>query len=147
MSSLATTRFVSCAFSELDMPAPPDFVRDGELGATILTCQGHRGMRLRVYGSHDSAPENKTAKIELWAFEESGKYKHFRPWLFGTIVATLIKRVREDHEQIPVVNLAYDGQAEGNLLTRIEAFMHQVKEFHDRGRRRGARTTVDIAAG
>jgi hypothetical protein len=54
----------------------------------------------------------------------------------GSIVAVLLKSVREDHDQMPVVSLSYDGQAEGNTLTRVEAFMHQVKEYH---RRRGSR--------
>ena len=52
----------------------------------------------------------------------------------GSIVAALLKRVREDHEQMPVVSLAYDGQAEDSTLTRLEAFMHQVREFHQRER-------------
>jgi predicted nucleotide-binding protein (sugar kinase/HSP70/actin superfamily) len=51
----------------------------------------------------------------------------------GSIVTALLKRVREDHDQMPVVSLAYDGQSEGSTLTRLEAFMHQVREFH-RGR-------------
>jgi len=50
----------------------------------------------------------------------------------GNICAALLKRVREDHEQVPVVSLAYDGQNLGGKLTRLEAFMHQVKEFHRR---------------
>ena len=65
----------------------------------------------------------------------------------GSIVTALLKRVREDHEQMPVVSLAYDGQAEGNTRTRIEAFMHQVKEFHRRKRKRAERMHVDVAAG
>ncbi|HUV39595.1 MAG TPA: acyl-CoA dehydratase activase-related protein, partial [Planctomycetota bacterium] len=65
----------------------------------------------------------------------------------GSIVTALLKRVREDHEQMPVVSLAYDGQAEGNTLTRVEAFMHQVKEFHRRKRRHVERMHVDTAAG
>jgi len=65
----------------------------------------------------------------------------------GSIVRALLKRVREDHEQMPVVSLAYDGQAEGSTTTRLEAFMHQVSEFHRRRHRRRVRSLVSTAAG
>ena len=65
----------------------------------------------------------------------------------GAIVTAVLKPVREDYHQIPVVSLAYDGQAEGNTLTRLEAFMHQVKEFHRRSRRSTGRIHIDVAAG
>jgi predicted nucleotide-binding protein (sugar kinase/HSP70/actin superfamily) len=64
----------------------------------------------------------------------------------GSIVSALLKRVREDHEQMPVVSLAYDGQPEGSTLTRLEAFMHQVKEFHRRKPRRRTRTYAGATA-
>jgi hypothetical protein len=35
---------------------------------------------------------------------------------------------------IPIINVAYDGQGATNITTRLEAFMHQVKEhFMNRG--------------
>jgi hypothetical protein len=55
--------------------------------------------------------------------------------------------VREDHEQMPVVSLAYDGQAEGGTQTRLEAFMHQVKEFHQRKTRRAPARHAKATAG
>lgn len=48
----------------------------------------------------------------------------------GTITNALLKRCREDHNNIPFLNMAYDGQAQTNTMTRLEAFMHQVKRFH-----------------
>ena len=65
----------------------------------------------------------------------------------GSIVTALLKRVREDHQQLPVVSLSYDGQSEGSTLTRLEAFMHQVKAFHRRSRRPRSRTYETAAAG
>ena len=47
----------------------------------------------------------------------------------GTIVSTLLKRYREEHNNIPILNMAYDGQEQTNTLTRLEAFMYQAKEF------------------
>jgi predicted CoA-substrate-specific enzyme activase len=47
----------------------------------------------------------------------------------GTIVSTLLKRYQEENNNIPVLNMAYDGQEQTNTLTRLEAFMFQAKEF------------------
>ena len=47
----------------------------------------------------------------------------------GTIVNALYKRFREEHDNIPFLNLAYDGQEQTNTRTRMEAFMYQVRKF------------------
>jgi predicted CoA-substrate-specific enzyme activase len=43
----------------------------------------------------------------------------------GTIASAVLKRVREDHDNIPLLNIAYEGQGDSQTLTRLEAFMHQ----------------------
>ena len=50
----------------------------------------------------------------------------------GTIVSTLLKRYQEENNNIPILNMAYDGQEQTNTLTRLEAFMYQTKEFQNR---------------
>jgi predicted nucleotide-binding protein (sugar kinase/HSP70/actin superfamily) len=50
----------------------------------------------------------------------------------GTIVSTLLKRYQEENSNIPILNMAYDGQEQTNTLTRLEAFMFQAKEFRTR---------------
>jgi predicted nucleotide-binding protein (sugar kinase/HSP70/actin superfamily) len=50
----------------------------------------------------------------------------------GTIVSTLLKRYREENHNIPILNMAYDGQEQTNTLTRLEAFMHQARGFQKR---------------
>ena len=45
----------------------------------------------------------------------------------GTISSALMKLVQKKYD-VPVINVAYDGQGTTNITTRIEAFMHQVKE-------------------
>jgi predicted CoA-substrate-specific enzyme activase len=52
----------------------------------------------------------------------------------GTVVNSLFSRFREEHDNIPFLNLAYDGQEQTHTLTRLEAFMYQVRQFQ--GRRR-----------
>jgi predicted nucleotide-binding protein (sugar kinase/HSP70/actin superfamily) len=49
----------------------------------------------------------------------------------GTIANAVLKRVREDHDNIPLLNIAYEGQGDSQTLTRIEAFMHQAKAYKD----------------
>jgi len=50
----------------------------------------------------------------------------------GTIVSTILKRYREENNNIPILNMVYDGQEQTNTLTRLEAFMYQAKEFQNR---------------
>lgn len=45
----------------------------------------------------------------------------------GTIVSALSKKVREDYDGIPWLNLDYDGVEETNSQTRLEAFMYQAE--------------------
>lgn len=50
----------------------------------------------------------------------------------GTIAAALLKRFKEEHNDIPVLNVAYDGLGQTNSDTRLEAFVHQAKQFEKR---------------
>ena len=47
----------------------------------------------------------------------------------GTIVGAVMKRYQEEHNNIPFLNMAYDGQEETNTQTRLEAFMHQARQY------------------
>jgi predicted nucleotide-binding protein (sugar kinase/HSP70/actin superfamily) len=53
----------------------------------------------------------------------------------GTIVTAISKKLREDFGNFPWLNLAYEGQEDSNEITRLEAFMHQAKEFQKSGQR------------
>jgi predicted nucleotide-binding protein (sugar kinase/HSP70/actin superfamily) len=50
----------------------------------------------------------------------------------GTVVNSLMGRLREEHDHIPFLNLAYDGQEQTHTRTRLEAFMYQVRQFQKR---------------
>lgn len=51
----------------------------------------------------------------------------------GTISSAIMKLIQNKYN-VPVINIAYDGQGLTNVLTRLEAFMHQVKEnFYSNG--------------
>jgi predicted nucleotide-binding protein (sugar kinase/HSP70/actin superfamily) len=47
----------------------------------------------------------------------------------GTVVASVSDSFRKDHNNIPFINIAYDGQDSVSLDTRLQAFVFQVKEY------------------
>ena len=47
----------------------------------------------------------------------------------GTLVASVSDAFRKDHNNIPFINIAYDGQDSVSLETRLQAFVFQVKEY------------------
>jgi predicted nucleotide-binding protein (sugar kinase/HSP70/actin superfamily) len=49
----------------------------------------------------------------------------------GTISSAIMKLIQNKYN-VPVINVAYDGQGESNITTRLEAFMHQVNEYFRR---------------
>jgi predicted CoA-substrate-specific enzyme activase len=49
----------------------------------------------------------------------------------GTLICALSGKFREDHDNIPWVDIAYDGQDDISIDTRLQAFMHQAHEFSD----------------
>ena len=49
----------------------------------------------------------------------------------GTLIASVSDTFRKDHNNIPFINIAYDGQDSVSLDTRLQAFVYQVKEFSE----------------
>ena len=49
----------------------------------------------------------------------------------GTIVSAIIKKLREDHKNFPMISMVYDGQEDLNAVTRIEAFVHQARQYQE----------------
>jgi predicted CoA-substrate-specific enzyme activase len=47
----------------------------------------------------------------------------------GTIVASLSAAFRKDHDDLPWVDIAYDGQEDTGIATRLQAFVHQAQEY------------------
>ncbi len=50
----------------------------------------------------------------------------------GNVVNAILKRVREDYNKIPYLNLVYEGFKETHNLTRLEAFIFQASEYKKR---------------
>lgn len=47
----------------------------------------------------------------------------------GTLISSVSDSFRKDHNNIPFINIAYDGQDSVSLETKLQAFAFQVKEF------------------
>jgi predicted CoA-substrate-specific enzyme activase len=47
----------------------------------------------------------------------------------GTLIAAVSDSFRKDHNNLPWINIAYDGQDSISLDTRLQAFIFQVKEY------------------
>jgi predicted nucleotide-binding protein (sugar kinase/HSP70/actin superfamily) len=52
----------------------------------------------------------------------------------GTVVTAISKKLREDCGNFPWLNMAYEGLEDANEITRLEAFMHQSREFQKKKR-------------
>jgi predicted CoA-substrate-specific enzyme activase len=52
--------------------------------------------------------------------------------LFGTVSTAIYRGIQREHNRIPVLNMIYDGLKQTNAKTRIEAFIHQAKLYHQR---------------
>jgi predicted nucleotide-binding protein (sugar kinase/HSP70/actin superfamily) len=52
--------------------------------------------------------------------------------LFGTLSTAIYRGIQQEHNRIPVLNMIYDGLQQTNAKTRIEAFIHQAKLYHER---------------
>jgi predicted CoA-substrate-specific enzyme activase len=51
----------------------------------------------------------------------------------GTLIASVSDSFRKDHNNLPWINIAYDGQDSVSIDTRLQAFVFQVKEFAHEG--------------
>jgi len=47
----------------------------------------------------------------------------------GTLISSVTPKFRKDHNNIPWENIAYDGQDDTGIETRLQAFMHQAKGY------------------
>ena len=47
----------------------------------------------------------------------------------GIFVASVSDSLRKDHNNIPFINIVFDGQDSVSVETRLQAFAFQVKEF------------------
>jgi len=49
--------------------------------------------------------------------------------MYGNTVTAISKKLKEDFNNFPWLNIAFDGQEDTSLLTHLEAFMHQAQQY------------------
>ena len=56
---------------------------------------------------------------------------HILPFtcLPGTLISALSPGFSHDHDGIPWINIAYDGQEESSVETRLQAFVYRAEEY------------------
>ncbi|NVM20435.1 MAG: hypothetical protein HWN68_01470 [Desulfobacterales bacterium] len=65
--------------------------------------------------------------------------------MLGNVTVSIFKNALRDYRNLPVLHAAFDGQKETNMLTRIEAFMHQAGLYHERYGERLKAQRIDFA--
>jgi hypothetical protein len=50
--------------------------------------------------------------------------------MLGNISVPIFKNALKAYQGLPVLHAVYDGQKQTNMLTRIEAFVHQARLYH-----------------
>jgi len=50
----------------------------------------------------------------------------------GTIATAILKSVSEDNRGLPILTIAYDGISSANTDMRLEAFIHQARQYRER---------------
>ena len=50
----------------------------------------------------------------------------------GNIANIMLERIKTDNNNIPVLNLNYDGQKENNTETRLETFVFQCRQYKEK---------------
>jgi predicted nucleotide-binding protein (sugar kinase/HSP70/actin superfamily) len=50
----------------------------------------------------------------------------------GTVVASVSHKFKKDNNELPYVSIAYDGQEDSSIDLRLQAFLHQAKEYSAR---------------
>jgi predicted nucleotide-binding protein (sugar kinase/HSP70/actin superfamily) len=87
-----------------------------------------------IHKDYDGDPALAIGTTVLLAEKEIAGVVNILPFtcLPGTINCTVSQNLRKNNNGLPWENFAYDGHDNIGLDTRFEAFMHQVREYHER---------------
>lgn len=64
----------------------------------------------------------------------------------GTITTAVLKRLKEENGNFPILNISYDGQEQSDVLVRLEAFMYQVRQYQEKKSKKGLGERTEPAA-
>lgn len=91
-----------------------------------------------IHKDYDGDPPLAIGSAVLLAEKQISGVVNILPFtcMPGTINCTVSNNLRKDHHGLPWENFAYDGTDNIGLDTRFEAFIYQVKEYHERQKKR-----------
>ena len=102
-----------------------DTEKEAHLDDILTLCNDY------VHKDYDGDPPIALGTAATLARKEVSGIVNILPFtcMPGTLICALSNKFREDHDNIPWVDIAYDGQDDIGIDTRLQAFMHQAHEF------------------
>jgi predicted nucleotide-binding protein (sugar kinase/HSP70/actin superfamily) len=84
-----------------------------------------------IHHDYDGEPVMALGTAEGLAEQGISGIAHIFPFtcLPGTFVSAIAPEFRRKHENLPWIDVAYDGQEDTGTETRLQAFMHQATEY------------------
>mgnify|MGYP000190004400 CR=1 FL=1 len=84
-----------------------------------------------VHKDYDGDPPLALGTAKILANKNISGVANILPFtcMPGTLICAVSSSFRKDHNSIPWVDYAYDGQDDPSNSTRLQAFMHQVYEY------------------
>lgn len=84
-----------------------------------------------IHKDYDGDPPLAIGTASLLTETNISGIVHILPFtcMPGTINCAISNDFRKNHKNIPWENIAYDGQEDTSIETRLQAFMHQANEF------------------
>jgi predicted CoA-substrate-specific enzyme activase len=102
-----------------------DHEKNAHLGDLLRLCDPY------VHRDYDGDPALAMGTSAFWYDHGISGIAAILPFtcMPGTLIAAVSDSFRKDHNNIPWINLAYDGQDSVSLDTRLQAFVFQVREY------------------
>ncbi len=87
-----------------------------------------------IHKDYDGDPPLSLGNVSLMSKSFISGVANLLPFtcMPGTIISAVSETFRKDYKDLPWVNIAYDGQEDTALDSRLQAFMFQAKQFKER---------------
>jgi predicted CoA-substrate-specific enzyme activase len=89
-----------------------------------------------IHHDYDGDPPLSIGTVSILSEDHISGVMNILPFtcMPGTLNCSISGLFRKDHKNIPWENFAYDGQVDSSIESRLQAFMHQAKEYAARER-------------
>lgn len=84
-----------------------------------------------IHRHYDGDPALNLGSSKRLAEEKVSGIANILPFtcMPGTVVSSVAHKFKKDHNELPYLSIAYDGQEDTSINLRIQAFMHQAKDY------------------